>query len=101
MPKACTNKPSAKSTCSANKNKSNAQRKAVAKKRRVQKKKPLACRVNRNKTNAQRARNAKLRKWVKAAKEHGYLKCGTSFKRLPRKGTEEYKRIRRTYEQML
>ncbi len=37
--------------------------------------------------------------WVKAAQSHGYMKKG-EFKKMPKKGTAEYKKIYKTYTNM-
>lgn len=47
-----------------------------------------------------RARSELLKAWVKAAKQHGYLKKGENFKKMPKKGTDAYKAIKATYENM-
>lgn len=41
-----------------------------------------------------------LKKWVKAAKAHGYMCSKQGFKKLPKKGSEAYCKIKATYESM-
>lgn len=38
-----------------------------------------------------------LSRWVAVARAHGYLKKGASFKPLPKKGTEAYKKLKAAY----
>jgi len=38
-----------------------------------------------------------LRAWISAAKAEGYMKKGAAFKKLPKKGTTGYKRIKARY----
>lgn len=36
--------------------------------------------------------------WVQALKQHGYMQKGENFRPLPKKGTPEYKRVKKTLD---
>lgn len=44
--------------------------------------------------------NKALSNWVKAAKKAGYLQSGKGFKKLPKKGSPGYKKIKNIYNKM-
>lgn len=41
---------------------------------------------------------APILRWLAAAKANGYLVKGAGFKKLPKKGTEGYNKIKQTYD---
>lgn len=43
----------------------------------------------------------KLALWREAAKKNGFMIKGAGFKKMPKKGTDDYNKIRATYEQLL
>ena len=48
-----------------------------------------------------RKANPALKAWIKAARSEGYMKKGTNFKPLPKKGTAAYMKIRAKYNKLL
>lgn len=43
-------------------------------------------------------KSSPIKRWLAAAKANGYLVKGAGFKKLPKKGTEGYNKIKATFE---
>lgn len=68
-------------------------------KRRSTKRRTTKRRTTKRRRGSKRGNTAVLRKWIRAARKHGYMVKG-NFKRVPRRGTSAYKKIKKTYDNM-